>query len=159
MQSKFHTDFAGLTTLLQPCHIIFSELSDNIIHHANSNGGFVLAQQYNYVKGSVLEIAIGDCGIGIKSSLLQNPQLAGSFANDQEAVLMSLKDGVTCLCDTYRGFGLGYVEQVVRPIADRILTLRSGTGYAIIRGGWYTFHEECKYLPGTIAHVIIPCGD
>ena len=71
MQSKFRTELVGLTTLLQPCHVVFSELAENVIHHANSDGGFVLAQQYNYAKGPVLEVAVGDCGIGISASLKQ----------------------------------------------------------------------------------------
>jgi len=33
----------------------------------------------------------------------------------------------------------------------------SGTGYAIVKGSGYTFTGVNKWLPGTIAHAVIPC--
>ncbi len=157
MQSTFRTELMGLATLLQPCHVIFSELADNILHHANSGGGFVLAQQYNYTRQPMLEIAIGDCGIGITQSLRQNTQYSSQINSDEDALLLALQDGVTRFDDRYRGFGLGHVENEIRNIEDRSLTMRSGTGYVIIHGGGYTFHDSCKFYPGTLAHVAIPC--
>ncbi len=158
MQQKFHTELLGLSTLLQPCHIVFSELADNVLHHARSNGGFILAQQYNYRRGPMLEIAIGDCGVGIPASLQQKHDISQQFTNDREAILLALKDGISSLPDPSRGFGLGYVEGEVKSVADRILTVRSGKGYAIIRGGGYVFCGDCKFWPGALFHVVIPCG-
>src|SRR4030042_1581111 len=54
MQEIFHTELMGLSTLLQPCHVVYSELAINAVEHANSNGGFVLAQQFEYHDGSSL---------------------------------------------------------------------------------------------------------
>jgi hypothetical protein len=162
MNSTFRTDFIGLETLLEPCHVIFSELADNVLHHAGSNGGFVLAQQYNYASGPLLEIAIGDSGLGIPISLAQNPDLASKLHSDQEAISLALQDGVTRFAGKpYRGYGLGYIHKHVEAAQNRMMTVRSGSGYVIIgysKQDRYTWADECRCLTGTLAHVVLPCG-
>jgi len=158
MQSTFRTKLVGLASLLQPCHVVFSELADNVLHHAESNGGFVLAQQYNYVRGPMLEIAVGDCGIGILASLSKKPAIAKQVKTEQGAIQLAMQDGITCFDNPYRGYGLGHVEWEVKHIAKRSLTVRSGTGYIIIRGGRHMFSDSCSLLRGTIVHTVMPCG-
>ena len=157
MSEIFQTDLIGLSTLLQPCHVIFSELADNVIHHAGSGGGYILAQQYSYRNGPMIDIAVGDAGIGIPSSLRNNPNLAGLFTDDKSAIILALRDQVTRFDDPYRGFGLGHIKAELGSITKRSLTIRSGTGYAIVKGSGYTFTGVNKWLPGTIAHAVIPC--
>ena len=158
MEHTFRTELLGFSTLLQPCHVIFSELADNVLHHAGSDGGFVLAQQYNYREGPILEIAVGDCGIGILASLSGKQSLTKQIGSDKDAIELALEDGISCIADTHRGYGLGYVREELARVDDRILTMRSGNGYIIKRGSGYKFAEVCKHLPGTIAHAVIPCG-
>jgi PHP family Zn ribbon phosphoesterase len=157
MEHTFHTELLGISTLLQPCHVIFSELADNVLHHAGSNGGFILAQQFNFSAGSILEIAIGDIGIGISASLKKKESLTNRFSHDKDAIELALEDGISCIADDYRGYGLGHVNNEVTRAKDRILTFRSGNGYIIRKGDGYKYKGICKCLPGTIAHVIIPC--
>lgn len=160
MQEVFHTELMGLTTLHQPCHSIFSELAHNSVEHAHSDGGFVLAQQYNFRKGKIIEIAVGDCGIGISKSLLQNPRIKGLFNTDEEAIKLVLDGGHSRIIDdTHRGYGLNHLrDDEVTPIRTRKLTLRSGTGYANIWNGGQIYSSQCKYFPGTLGYAVIPCG-
>ncbi|MFH0941586.1 MAG: hypothetical protein V1823_00955 [Chloroflexota bacterium] len=158
MQETFRTEFAGLTTLLQPCHIVFSELANNAVEHAFSHGGFVLAQQYDYSGGSRLEIGVGDCGIGIRNSLKQNCHIQGQFVTDSDAIKLVLNGGFSRIDDPHRGYGINHVREELTHIDDRSLTLRSGKGYAILTGGGRTFSSECELFPGTLAYAVIPCG-
>ena len=157
MSEIFQTDLSGLSTLLQPCHVIFSELADNVIHHAGSDGGYILAQQYSYRNGPMIDIAVGDAGMGIPSSLRNNSKIAGLFTDDRSAIALALKDQVTRFDDPHRGFGLGHIKAELGSITKRSLTIRSGTGYAIVKGSGYTFTGVNKWLPGTIVHAVIPC--
>ncbi len=157
MQVTFHQEFTGLVTLLQPCHVVFSELANNAVEHANSDGGFVLAQQYDYPNGSKLEIAVGDCGIGISKSLKQNRKIKGKFNTDRQAIMLVLDGGLSRINDPYRGYGLSFVKEELIHAPDRSLTLRSGNGYAILYAGGRPYSANCDYFPGTLAHAVIPC--
>jgi hypothetical protein len=158
MQNTFHTKLRGLATLLQPCDVVFSELAINVVEHANSNGGFVLAQQYDYRDGSKLEIAVGDCGIGILGSLNQNKKIRGQFNSDRQAITRVLQGGFSRHNNRYRGYGLHNMKEELIGAPDRSLTLRSGTGYAIIHAGRRPYSSQCAYFPGTLGHAVIPCG-
>lgn len=157
MQNTFHQKFADLTSLLQPCHVVFSELAINAVEHAGSDGGFVLAQQYDYTSGSKLEIAVGDCGIGIPRSLGRTKKSSGTFYTDRETIMRVLDGGLSRISDPYRGYGLSHVKEELTYAPDRSLTLRSGTGYAILQAGGRPYSADCDYFPGTLAHAIIPC--
>ena len=43
MEDRFRTEFPGYASLLPACHEIFSELATNVVYHAESEGGYVLA--------------------------------------------------------------------------------------------------------------------
>jgi hypothetical protein len=158
MQNIFHTELSGLTTLLQPCAVTFVELAINAVEHANSNGGFVLAQRYDYHDGAKLEVAVGDCGIGILKSLNQNKKIRGQFNSARQAITSVLQGGLSRLNDRYRGYGLHNMKDELIRAPDRSLTLRSGNGYAIIRTGRRPYSAKCAYFPGTLGHAVIPCG-
>ncbi len=158
MQIMFRTELVGLATLLQPCYVVFSELAINAVEHAKSNGGFVLAQQYDYSDGSKLEISVGDCGIGISESLRQNRNISEKFHTDREAIMLTLAGGLSCVNDPHRGYGLYHVKEELVHAPDRSLTLRSGSGYAILNTGSRPYSAGCGYFPGTLAHAVIPCG-
>jgi len=106
----------------------------------------------------MLEIAVGDCGDGIPVTLGRNPALARRFSNDHEAIVLAIEDGVSCLDDPYRGYGLGYVRHEVTSATKRMLTIRSHSGYAIVYGSGHLYHDSCAYFQGTLAHAVIPCG-
>lgn len=157
MEERFATEFIGWAGLLQPCYLIFSELAANVVNHAQSDGGYVLAQQYNFRTGPVVDIAIADCGIGIRESLLQNPD-NGPYQSDCEAIGQALCEGISAIRNTHRGYGLYYVADNVQIAENRSLTIRSGNGILTLRGdGTITIQERQVLCPGTIVNVRVPC--
>ena len=156
MEQTFAQKFSGLSSLLQPCHLVFSELADNVIQHANSSGGFVLAQQYDYSEGtnSNLQSVIV---IGIHTSLKQSTKLKGIEITDEDAIGLVLRGGISRMDDPYRGFGISHVKDELTHSPDRSLTLRSGNVYAILYAGEEPVIGTCNYFPGTLVHAVIPC--
>jgi len=66
-----------------------AEVLDNVIHHAASpTNGVACAQAYPK-KGSV-ELAIVDCGIGVRESLRKNPQYVDRAATDTDALKLAV---------------------------------------------------------------------
>lgn len=157
METRFQTELVGYASLLQPCHEIFSELASNVVYHADSNGGYVLAQQYDYSPGPVVEIAVADCGIGIRASLQKNPSHS-MISSDVQAIEKSLLEGVSSLQDPYRGYGLHHIAGDLKRNKSREMTIRSGQGILTVRGdGKVTKDYDSPAYLGTIVSVIIPC--
>ena len=157
MEDKFQTALVGYASLLPTCHKVFSELATNVVYHAESDGGYVLAQQYNYSSGPVVEIAVADCGIGIRASLQKNPGHS-MISSDLQAIERSLLEGVSSLEDPHRGYGLHDVTGDVKHNNNREMTIRSGQGILNIRGdGKVTRDYDSPIYSGTIVNVIIPC--
>ena len=146
----------GLGSLLKPCHVVFSELAENVVAHSGSHG-FVLAQRYEYKEGPVIDIAVGDCGIGVRRALWKNPALRRKLTDDREALVLAMTDGVTGIArDRYRGYGLGHVSaELTAP--GRWLVLRSGNASAYWREGQRTRVSSCGDSVGTLVHAVIPC--
>ena len=157
MEAEFQTELVGYSSLLQTCQGIFSEIAANVVYHADSDGGYVLAQQYNYSSGPVVEIAVADCGIGIRASLQKNPSHS-MISSDVQAIERSLIEGVSSLRDPHRGYGLHHVTGDVKHSKNREMTIRSGQGILKIRGdGKITKDYDSPVYTGTIVSVIIPC--
>ena len=157
MQEDFETVLPGRSTLFWTCHTAFSELANNVIHHAESGGGYVLAQKYCFSDGPRVEIAVADCGIGIQASLRKNQKFTDRLS-DEDAIELAIKEGVSSLEDKYRGYGLFYVTDDVKSSANRQLIIRSGYGTMILRGNDSII--KCKSssrYAGTILNVTIPC--
>ena len=158
LEERFRTELFGIASILQPCYEIFSELAMNILYHAESKGGYVLAQRYNYSSGPVIDIAVADCGIGIRASLAKNPDIA-PLNSDPDAISLALEEGVTSLNQSNRGYGLSHVTDRVNTAKDRIMVIRSGHGIMTLQGdGTVRSEVHDVYYPGTIVNVIIPCG-
>ncbi|AKG52982.1 permease-like protein [Dehalogenimonas sp. WBC-2] len=158
MQELFMSGAIGPSTLHQPCHIIFSELADNILYHANSGGGYVVAQKYHHQQGTIIEIAIGDIGIGIKRSLELSYNLTNGRLSDAEVLQLAMQNGTTSTGVPTRGYGLGHVEAEVRGGAERIMYMRSGRGCATISTQGESQYVQCSKFPGTLTHIVMPCG-
>ena len=150
MAEKFHTEFVGQEGTVDT---VFSEIALNVVYHADSQGGYVLAQEYAYHEGPVVEIAVADCGIGIQASLQKNPNNPDT-GSDIEAIQLALKEGVSRVIDAHRGFGLHHVANDVQNHYLREMTIRSGTG---ILDGNVISQESSSKFSGTIVNVTIPC--
>ena len=158
MEERFQTEFQGIGSLLGTVDTVFNELASNVVYHADSGGGYVLAQEYRYLGGRVVEIAVADCGIGIWESLRKNPNNSG-IRTDVQAIESALKEGVTSVGEQYRGYGLHHVSEDVQKHRSREMTIRSGTGTITLHGeGTLTTAEGGLTYPGTIVSVTIPSG-
>ena len=156
MEERFRTEFQGFGSLLGTVDTVFSELANNVVYHADSGGGYVLAQEYRYSGGPVVEIAVADCGIGIRESLRKNPNNSGIFT-DVQAIESALQEGVSSIREQYRGYGLHHVSYDVQRHRSREMTIRSGTGTITLHGdGRLTILERRLTYPGTIVSVTIP---
>lgn len=93
MENRFMVELAGYSSLLQSCCGIFSELTANTIYHADSNGGFALAQYCECDDRPVIELTVADSGIGIRNSLAKNPALVG-IDSDCAAIRQAMTEGV-----------------------------------------------------------------
>ena len=156
MERNFATTLSGYASLLDQCSEVFIELTTNVLYHAESNGGFVLAQQYNYDTGPAVEIAVADSGMGIRESLTKNSELTG-IDSDRAAVKKALDEGVTSAGSKHRGFGLAHVVNDVRQESARLMAIRSGDGTIVISGDGETQEMDTTVrFPGTIINVTIP---
>ena len=158
MEELFHTELMGYGGILETCHTIFSELATNVLNHADSAGGYVLAQQYNYRDGPIVEIAVADCGIGIHASLQKNRNHE-QIVSDADAIELAVKEGVSSLDDRWRGYGLYYVTDGVKQNNNREMTIRSRHGTMTLQGNGKISKREddSPIYSGTIVNVSIPC--
>ncbi|HKI85289.1 MAG TPA: hypothetical protein VKA53_00955 [Thermoanaerobaculia bacterium] len=126
--------------------ICLNELTENVIHHANSDlGGFAACQ--TALKKKRFEVGIVDLGVGIRQSLSKNPRYA-DIENDVDAIATALEPRVTATPHRNSGIGLSITKLLLRE-NDGQLIVRSGTGLVV--GGDKERAEAMPLkLPGTI---------
>jgi len=122
------------------------ETIDNIEHHSQSEiNGYVCAQTYQ----DSLEIAIVDCGIGIRKALGSNEKYQYIVSHD-EAIRVATAKNTTSRPDNNSGIGLF--------VTKRILTLNKGmllimSGDSLVRfldGSINPLTTGVKYWQGTL---------
>lgn len=132
---------------------VLSELVDNFSRHSGHTLAAVVVQYYPNLKRVLL--AIGDCGIGIRSSLSSNPSYK-YLANGPhyEAALKAFES----LVSRTPGYGTGLTEvreQVIN--LGGHLTLATGDGYVIInKEGVAKFGQMAYDLPGVQIQLSFP---
>lgn len=106
----------------------FAEILGNAFYHANSNVPPLIAAQY-YPASDFIEVAIVDCGIGIRASLRKNPTNSAKVVTHADALLLSLERGVTGdPTPKHKGEGLFFSEKIV--VASKgIFMLYSGDSF------------------------------
>ena len=144
-------------------HDCVSELVDNFAQHSRSFLGAFAMQYYpprriggrRPTSRGRVEFAIGDCGVGIRTSLARN-QLHAHLLN--EAHHVAIQKSLEPLISARDEGGTGLTE--VRAIARRIrgvLRLTSGDGYYIMsRSGREMYGTTTNDLPGVQIQLTIP---
>ncbi len=156
MEYSFSAVLGGYASLLDNVGETFTELITNVIYHADSNGGFALAQYCEYAAGPAIELAVADAGIGIRNSLAKAPAFA-DIDSDCAAIRLAMAEGVTSAGDKYRGVGLGYVAANTQLEPSRTLAIRSGSGIITLSGNGAIQEETSPTAyPGTLVGVTIP---
>lgn len=137
-------DHFGAGPMAKACVEVIAAASENVIDHANSPiGALVAAQRYD---GTRLEIAVIDLGLGIPTTLRRRPDFEG--LTDMAAVEQSLQDGVTSTGEEGRGAGMAELIAAARRVGSSTLTIESGRAHLLIssRHGTSDIH---RVAPGT----------
>lgn len=125
--------------------VCLSEVSENVIHHANALHGFGAAQGWR--KTRQFEIGIVDLGRGIRASLTANPEYA-DIADDASAISTALGPRVTSTPERNSGIGL-YITRRLLAANGGSLLVRSGYG-AVYSGSTDEVRTEEESMPGTL---------
>lgn len=126
--------------------ICLNELTENVIHHADSDlGGFAACQ--TALKKKRFEVGIVDLGVGIRQSLSKNPEYA-DIENDVDAIETALEPRVTATPDRNSGIGLSITKLLLRENEGQLI-VRSGTGL-VVGGAEARAETRPVELPGTI---------
>lgn len=134
----------------------FAELAVNAVQHSESRiGAFGLIQFHDYGAGQRFVCVVADGGIGIRRSLLKNPELEPRIPYDWTAVEMAIRERVTGTGDETRGIGLFGVAEDMRR-AGRSLIIHSGIGSLVIGEDMQSNSRRTRLFPGTLAFASIP---
>lgn len=157
---KFLDLFKGFVNnqTLSDLSYTFSELMENVFHHAKSQDGlFIHAQKYEYL--NFLEIAIADLGIGIEKSLKENPEF--SYLDDMEAFKKAFELGVTRNPTSNAGEGITSIKWWIESNwnAESVLISNKYMWFKILVSNKSTvsFNERPSTVwPGTLVWLRIP---
>lgn len=146
----------GATSLYPLVSEVFAELALNAVEHSESPiGAFGFIQFYEFRGGSRFVCGVADGGIGIRRSLERNPELAGKFFYDWDAIERALEERVSGTGLKTRGIGLfGVAEDMRQP--NRMLIIHSGLGSVEISEDAQRRAKRTKLFPGTLAYASIP---
>ena len=147
-RNRLDVDVSGIETLV-------SELVDNFSLHSGSELA-AFAAQYN-PNLRRLEFAIGDCGIGIRSSLSANP-LYAHLAKEphQISIREAFKTQVSGRLRGHGGTGFTEVRRTTRRLGGS-LRLISGDGYCSMLGiGINSYGDTAYDLSGVQIQLTIP---
>ena len=128
------------------------ELVDNFALHSERTLAAVAMQYYPNLRRVVL--AVGDCGIGIRSSLSSNPAYAYlADCPHHESALKAFEPLVSCISGC--GMGLTDVRDEVINLGGRLI-LTTGDGYVIIGRDVTKYGKMSHDLPGVEVELSIP---
>jgi len=135
--SSFLTDMVPLLHLEQQhaetLRYIVSELVRNVLEHAETEHGAILAAQY-YPKSNTIRIGIADTGMGIRTSL------GRSYSTDTnlEALRLALMPGVTGTTrreggsEQNAGAGLFFIKSIARVNGDYFMIYSGDAMYKLL---------------------------
>ena len=157
VEEAFQASMAGLVSLLPTCHTVVAELAGNVVAHSGTGRGWVLAQRYIGGDSPVVEIAVGDGGIGIRRSLAKNKGRERGALSDRDALRTAIDDGVSRFTDPHRGYGLGHIRAEVRRGRQRKLFMASGVGRLHMYSDGRVRTLPGPHIPGVLAEARVPC--
>lgn len=131
---------------------LICEIVDNFARHSECTLAAAAMQYYPNLRR--IGIAVGDCGIGIRASLISNPKYAHMMDSPHyEAAMKAFEPLVSRLPEG--GTGLMEVSDGISELSG-VLTLATGDGYVIIRKGEYSYGTMAYDLPGVQMLLSIP---
>jgi hypothetical protein len=147
-------EFGVPTAVADGVSKILTELLQNIPQHASigqdwEEAGIAVLQAYS----DRLELAVGDAGIGMKTSLQGNPVARGR--SDQELQILTLQHGLSRVPTKGRGTGLPSVATTIARLGGR-LRLQSGNCVTYVTAMGYR-SKPCTVFRGTQLQIRVPC--
>ncbi|MHB0913867.1 MAG: hypothetical protein ACYC2Y_10565 [Armatimonadota bacterium] len=122
------------------------ELMDNVFHHAESSvNAIVCAQAY---EGTRVELAIADCGIGFRKSLMRNQDLVGKCETGRDALRLAVQPKVTGRPDHNAGEGLFFITELAKQNHGEMI-IYSDDGIMNIRNG-RVVTGDAPHWPGSV---------
>ena len=115
---------------------VLSEVSGNVLDHAQSEiGGVVTSQTYRSRRSDIryLVMSIGDAGMGVRSSLGSNQKMSGRLDSDASALGVAVGLGNSRFGNGGRGGGLPSVLEIAKRYGGSV-AMRSGHGALAYRG-------------------------
>lgn len=141
--------------------VIFSEVCQNIVEHAEA-GGWVATQTYNWTKKlgrKVVIIAVMDLGVGFRQSLAATHAARYPEGwNDVNALEVAFRQGRSRFHDPGRGQGLQQIRKYVDRWGGR-MTIRSGSARIADVPAWDDTHlidSGLPALPGSQIGIVLP---
>ncbi len=138
---------------------VLSEVSGNVLDHAQSElGGVVTSQTYRSRRSGVryLVMSIGDAGIGVKGSLAHNQKLATRLDSDATALGIAVAVGNSRFGSGGRGGGLPSVLDIAKRYGGGV-AMRSGRGALAYRGDDDQKRVfEAPFQIGTQVRIMLP---
>lgn len=118
---------------------LIAEVVDNIFTHnfgrwpfVQIPGGLIMAQKW--AKVNTIKVAIGDFGVGIRTTLAEIPKYK-SIATDEEAIRKALEPDVTSRPQQRGGNGLPFILREIQGDLRGQLDIRSGDCHIQSNGG------------------------
>lgn len=142
----------GINVDTEEVRVAVTELVQNFVEHAEE-GLAVMMTQYYHTK-HMLSIAVGDCGIGIRESLLKSGHPTIGDLAHKDAIVEAFQPKVTSKAEGGMGF------DVVRSIAQdqhASLFLSSSDGCLYLDNHGKLYKEDVPYnLPGVQVELCFP---
>ena len=135
------SSLSGLTRKgLQVLEWSLSEITDNVLNHAEApGGGFV--QVTTYASDHRVEYVVADAGIGIPASL--------GIGDHEEALRRAIQEGITRNPNSNAGNGL-FGSYSVAEASQGSFTIESGSARLSHYDGRVRFRRDMTMFPGTI---------
>ncbi len=119
----------------EPIRYIVSELVRNVLEHARSEHGAILAAQY-YKKSNTIRIGIADTGLGIKETINQ----AYDAKTHLEAIRLALMPGITGTTrreggtELNAGAGLFFIRSIAKVNRNFFMIYSGNAVYKLLKG-------------------------
>lgn len=134
---------------LQSFGAMVADMTENVLQHSGTSSGGVAAVGVDPVENRV-SLAIADCGVGVRRSLMRNPEYR-DIPDDLSAVSTAISPGTTSDPGAGGGVGLFLARLVLRDNGGSFF-IRSGD--AAFQQGEKTFiARRLPHLPGTLVAV------
>lgn len=118
----------------QTIRYVVSELIRNVLEHARSPHGAIVAAQY-YAKSNTIRIGIADRGVGVKKSISQSH----AVTTDMDAVQLALTPGITGTTareggtDINAGAGLFFIKSIATVNKDFFVMYSGSSLYKLLK--------------------------